>query len=652
MDFKTLLRPKRWKVAGKSHKSRCAFPGSVVYYFISCRRVRRRKWGAAVQILQSLTQARKLIRANWRALTVFELLMKTAAAVILLPLVTGGVNLAMRAAGFGYITLENVGILARSPLTWALILLALFAATALGLLDVGAVIYILDQSRQGRRARISHAVAFSARSTVRAFRWPNLPLALLMLLLAPLLHLGMLVGALTTVAIPEFILTYVSGHVLTVAAWFLAALIIEFLLCRWLFSFHLFTLTGASFRDSARRGAALTRGHQLTGFFSVLFCQALFALFYLTIFLLMVTLAVLISQFFKAQFMLQWVTSTVVWGVVVLCMLISFALATPISFALISQRLYARLTGLGECQDFTHPPLEDPQKRKRTRRIYAAAAVLIAASGIYLAVFMASGRLNPRIEYIRTTEITAHRGASAYYPENTMAAVRGAWELGADWAEIDVQMTRDGEIILMHDANTRRTTGVRGSVWDMTLEEIRRLDAGRWFSPDFAGEKVPTLREAAEYARDTGLKLNIELKPTGRETDFEQAVIDIIREYDLMDQCVITSQVYRVLENVKRIDDTVTTVYVTSLAFGDITRLSAADHFSVEATSATARLTSRVHNAGKQIYAWTVNNGNRMRTLIERNVDNIITDDILLARQCVDESRYSDLLSEFVKLIQ
>ena len=143
----------------------------------------------------------------------------------------------------------------------------------------------------------------------------------------------------------------------------------------------------------------------------------------------------------------------------------------------------------------------------------------------------------------------------------------------------------------------------------------------------------------------------MELKPTGHEKDFEKAVVDIIREYGLENDCVITSQVYGVLERVKEYDPEMETVYVMSLAYGDITRMEAADHFSVEASSATVRMVSRVHNAGKQIYAWTVNSEKSINSMIENRVDNIITDNIPLARQCVEDSRYSDLLSDFIKLL-
>ena len=106
------------------------------------------------------------------------------------------------------------------------------------------------------------------------------------------------------------------------------------------------------------------------------------------------------------------------------------------------------------------------------------------------------------------------------------------------------------------------------------------------------------------------------------------------------------------LERVKACDESITTVYVTSLAYGSIDRMKYADHFSVHSASVTPRLVSHVHNHGHQIYAWTVNTKAGIDRMIERNVDNIITDNISLARQCVMESHYSPLVSELVQTLE
>lgn len=111
--------------------------------------------------------------------------------------------------------------------------------------------------------------------------------------------------------------------------------------------------------------------------------------------------------------------------------------------------------------------------------------------------------------------IIGHRGACAYAPENTLASIRKAAAQGARWVEFDVRLTREGDLVLMHDDNVKRTTNGRGRVLDLTLVELGALDAGAWFGGDFAGERVPTLVETIALLAELGLGANIEIK-TGK----------------------------------------------------------------------------------------------------------------------------------------
>ena len=98
--------------------------------------------------------------------------------------------------------------------------------------------------------------------------------------------------------------------------------------------------------------------------------------------------------------------------------------------------------------------------------------------------------------------VIAHRGASGHAPENTLAAFRKAVSLGAPFIETDLQLSRDARFVAIHDATVDRTTGGRGAVHDLTLAELRRLDAGSWFGSEYAGERLPTLDEILEFAKD------------------------------------------------------------------------------------------------------------------------------------------------------
>lgn len=126
----------------------------------------------------------------------------------------------------------------------------------------------------------------------------------------------------------------------------------------------------------------------------------------------------------------------------------------------------------------------------------------------------------------------AHRGASGHAPENTMAAFEKAFEMKADYIEIDVQMTKDGELIAIHDTTVNRTTNGTGSVGDYTLEEIQQLDAGSWFGQEFVGERIPTFEEIIDTYRGK-IGLLIELKSPELYPGVEEKVAEALMERNM-----------------------------------------------------------------------------------------------------------------------
>ncbi len=138
--------------------------------------------------------------------------------------------------------------------------------------------------------------------------------------------------------------------------------------------------------------------------------------------------------------------------------------------------------------------------------------------------------------------IFAHRGASGTHPENTMAAFEAAVRLGADGIELDVQMTKDGEIVIIHDETVNRTTNGKGAIERMTYAEIAELDAGSWFHPKFEGERILTLDEFLTWATGNTMQINIELK-TNKVPYYgiEQKVLELIDIYNMRGRVIISS---------------------------------------------------------------------------------------------------------------
>ena len=152
---------------------------------------------------------------------------------------------------------------------------------------------------------------------------------------------------------------------------------------------------------------------------------------------------------------------------------------------------------------------------------------------------------------------------------------------GCEWAELDVQMTSDGVVVVTHDSNLKRCTGKNAKVYDLTYAEVAQLDAGRWFSSRFADTRIPTLEQVLQLCRGR-IGLNVEIKPSAAPPALEAETVRLLREYGFdSSNCVITSQSYETLHKVKALAPEYPTGYILALGVGNYYDLPDADFFSV-----------------------------------------------------------------------
>lgn len=217
----------------------------------------------------------------------------------------------------------------------------------------------------------------------------------------------------------------------------------------------------------------------------------------------------------------------------------------------------------------------------------------------------------------------AHRGASANYPENTLRAFVAAVEAGADMCEFDVRMTRDGEVVVIHDATVNRTTGGRGTVAEMDLAALKRLDAGARFGSSFRGERVPTLDEVAA-ALGGRCAMDVELKASG----LESGVCEILRRSGVTDGAVVSSFDWDQLRIVAEAEPGIRLALLASKE--PAAMLEAAAAMRAYAIAPRFNLVSRelcaeAHRRGLKVLVWTVDRRGAMHRFIGDGVDGIMT---------------------------
>ncbi len=217
-------------------------------------------------------------------------------------------------------------------------------------------------------------------------------------------------------------------------------------------------------------------------------------------------------------------------------------------------------------------------------------------------------------EYV---EVTAHRGASGLAPENTIASVKKAIELKADYSEIDAQEISDGSIILFHDTSLNRTTGNNGNIWNQSIQTLSQMEAGSWFSEEFTGEKIPLLEEIIDLVNDA-MKLNIELKMNGNEKLLAKKVVKIVHSKDFVDKCIITSFDFNEVNKVREIDRNIKIGYIFKNIPEDINVFTAdCEILSVSRKIVDKEFVKKAKLHNKEIHVWTVNDPDEMERLIK-----------------------------------
>ncbi|MEQ8910438.1 MAG: glycerophosphodiester phosphodiesterase family protein [Vicingaceae bacterium] len=236
--------------------------------------------------------------------------------------------------------------------------------------------------------------------------------------------------------------------------------------------------------------------------------------------------------------------------------------------------------------------------------------------------------------------VIAHRGASGVAPENTLSAFRKAVEIGVDRIEMDLRQSVDGEVVVIHDKTIVRTTNGWGSVRKLTLKQLKRYSAGSWFSPEYKEERIPTLREVLELVNGRATLL-LEIKNgSPYHLDIEKNIIQLVNEFNANDWCIVQSFNDRILSNFRKLPELQSDVQKLFAAFIPVAPFYGGSRFSYKRVQrydfaqevninykyVNPRVVRKVHQMGKKVNVWTVNEPKNLKKYLEMGVDGIITD--------------------------
>ncbi|MBS7007786.1 glycerophosphodiester phosphodiesterase [Anaerostipes sp.] len=579
----------------------------------------------------------KLLTWNWPVLLSFEVIYRMGFLAVI-SLSQNGIEYAMEKAGIEYLTNQSLFQLLSNPFSLGILVLSFAAVIYFSFMEVAAIVMYCDRGIKGEKLSVRGLFLMSAKKAGTLFLPKNLWIFLLLILAMPVMGISVMSGPVGSFKIPGFIMEFIQENLVLSLLYGGIVFILIVLFCRWIFCIHEFVLNRLTFRASCQKSAEMIKGRKIKSILSVL-C----ILFVVGVTASLVYIGVLAGMMLAVRFTAEpGGTFYAFWyHYHNLSRALSFisALLRPVLLFGAIAVIYYRNKGF----KISIKKYRRNAGKKLFVLIECAAVIVIAV--FYVEMTMPYSYETPGE---RKIQVVAHRAGAKFAPENTIAAIREAVKSGADSAEIDVQQTKDGELVVMHDTNFQRTAGVKKNVWDVTLKEAKTFDMGSFFNVGYRNERVPALGEMIKAA-DGQINLMIELKSSGHEKKLEEKTVELIHRYGFEKQCSIASMDYRILQKVKKLDPKIPTVYIAAIAYGDMEKLKAADMISVEETFVNTELIARAKLYGKKVYAWTVNKETSVQRMRRIQVDGIVTDNVYYTNYMLEEGDRSYLVNSLAE---
>lgn len=588
----------------------------------------------------------KILRYNQRNGLIFTLLFRLVTAPLYLFALNTGLKFSLKMADYSYLTASNIGSFLMKPWTVVMIAALLILGILTMLLETGCLITLYQGAFYYRKLTLWQIFAGGISKLYDEIRRKNWQLGLLVLADYFITNLYLVYRVFTHVKPINFVTSELLrrpwGRVMLISS----VLLILFFVVPGLYVFHTCMIEQKRFRDGYLKSWWLLR-RRIFEVLTLMLCYygaVILAFFVLYGFCVFLT-AVAVTLFTDNRLALAVLPAACDWIELVLIFFSSMLLAVGKYGAVSVQyfRFNSRMSRKAAAIGYEGKPFGN---RKTAGIIMASAAVLCLLSLFYV---LRNGSVITG-DMLSEMKITAHRGSSNEAPENTMAALRKSVDDLADFAEIDVQETKDGIVVLGHDYTLNRVAGINRTIASFRYDDLSSLDVGSWYSEEYRGENIPTLKEAMEYCKGR-INLNIEIKNVGDKSDLPDKVRKLIEEYKMEDQCVVTSSRFSYLVRIKKANSQIRTGYIISAAYGDFYSSDSIDFISLRSSFINERLVEAAHKKGKAVHAWTVNGKSEMERMKMLGVDNIITDYPILAREIIYREAATESLLEYLRLV-
>lgn len=588
----------------------------------------------------------RILKYNRKNAFLFSLAFRLVATTLYLFVLDRGLMIALKLAGYSYLTVANIGGFLLKPWTIIIMAVLVFFGMLILILETGCFLTLFQGIYYTRKLKPWEILAGGIIKLRDEFLKRNWRLGLLVLANYTLTNLYLIYRFFTHIKPLDFVMSEVLSQPLGKAILILIFILILAAVVPGLYVFHACMVEQKNFKEGYLRSWWLLR-HRIPKvlFLLTIYYGAFAVLLKLVYSFCVLITAVAVTLFTDNRLALAILPAACGRIDLVLLFFSSMLLAMGNYGALSVQYFQFSSRALKRTGNISDSGTRLVNKKTALSAI--SVAVIFSLVTLFHVVYNGSAIAGG---ILGSVQITAHRGSSKEAPENTMAAIKQAVNDLADFVEIDVQETADGVVVLGHDSSLRRVAGVNRTIGSYSLEELKGLDVGIWFSSDFKGEEIPTLEEVMEYCKGK-INLNIEIKSAGDNSLLPEKVALLIDKYQMNEQCVVTSSRFVYLSRIKKLDEKIRTGYIVSAAYGNYYSSDDIDLISLQSSFVTERLVEAAHLKGKAVHAWTVNSKSEMERMKMLSVDNIITDYPVLAREIIYREEAAENLLEYLRLV-
>ncbi|MGN4673810.1 glycerophosphoryl diester phosphodiesterase membrane domain-containing protein [Bacillus cereus group sp. MYBK106-1] len=584
--------------------------------------------------------------AFWNVLT-FQLAYKLLAAIVFVPLFGIIFNKLLYFGGYANATNDELLAFLKTPYGILAIVILSLLALFLIFTEFAVLIIISYFAHKRQKVKLRPILYKTVTYLPTLFTYCLPGFILYAVVLLPLLNMGYETALIPQIQIPNFITGELFKTTMGQVGYYTFFAVVAYLNLRWIFVLPIVVLEQKPFRVAARKSATLVK----ESFFKVLFFLVGFFISIGIVYVIFLGIYLLclwgVYEFTnpKGTFALL-AESTISVFLTSTLYLFSF-IVTPFYIMAIT-RLYLQKVPvedvlLEEGLDYSKTKADKCFFQKHRWKFIGVYIVGIITAGMVVA-FIVTFITNTYKEPI----IMAHRGYISKGVENTKEAIQGAIDAKADYAEIDVLQTKDGELAVIHDLKLKRLANANVHVSDLTMDELRQLT----LSQDGFSGQISTLDEIIKLAKGK-IKLNIEVKLHGGEKDFVNKVLKAIKDNEFEKQCVIQTLHYPLIKEFKRANPDIKVGYILYASRANLKNVKA-DFYVAEEYMLNKKLVKEARKLNKPIYVWTVNDMESLQGYYKLNVDGIITDYPESARETIkmlkeQEAEESDLFDKITE---